>query len=95
MAQIVLEPSIDDAITGGKRWMVVIYNNDTTPMEIVVDLLMTATGCDADEAYLEMWEAHHFGKAPVHFSTISECEKAAGIIASGGVKTTVEPEFID
>jgi len=75
--------------------MVVIYNNDSTPMDVVVDLLMEATGCDEQEAFIEMWEAHHFGKAPVHFSTIAECEKAAGIIASGGVKTTVEPEFID
>ena len=75
--------------------MVVIYNNDTTPMDTVVDLLITATGCDEQEAFIEMWEAHHFGKAPVHFSTIAECEKAAAIIANGGVKTTVEPEFID
>ena len=75
--------------------MVVIFNNDTNSMDEVVEVLMRATGCDLDEAYIEMWEAHTYGKAPVHFASRSECEEAASIISSIGLKTEVAPEWED
>jgi len=71
--------------------MVVIYNNETNSMEEVVSVLMQATGCDA----IEMWEAHTFGKAPVHFADKQECDEAAKVIASIGIKTEVAREWID
>ncbi len=73
--------------------MVVIYNNDHNSMDEVVAILMKATGCSADEAYIEMWEAHTYGKAPVHFSTRTECEIVASMIGTIGVKTQVRPEW--
>ncbi len=91
----VMEPEIGDSSTRQGRWMVVIYDNDGTSMDEVVDILMAATGCDAQEAFIEMWEAHTFGKAPVHFSSKGECEAAAGVIASIGVKTEVCLEWND
>jgi ATP-dependent Clp protease adaptor protein ClpS len=75
--------------------MVVIYNNAHNSMDEVVSILMVATACTLDEAYTEMWEAHHYGKAPVHFASRPECETAAAIIASIGVKTAVAPEWED
>jgi ATP-dependent Clp protease adapter protein ClpS len=75
--------------------MVVIFNNDTNSMEDVVEVLMRATGCDIQEAYIETWEAHTFGKAPVHFSAREECEEAAAEISAIGVKTEVCPEWED
>jgi ATP-dependent Clp protease adaptor protein ClpS len=73
--------------------MVVIYNNDHTSMDDVVEVLMRATGCGFDEAYMEMWEAHHFGKAPCHFASQPDCETVATTISSIGVKTEVLPEW--
>ena len=64
-------------------------------MDEVVEVLMRATGCDAEEAAIEMWEAHTYGKAPVHFASREECEAAAGTIASIGVRTEVQPEWDD
>ena len=81
--------------TGAGRWMVVIYNNETNSMEEVVEVLMQATACDVEEAEIEMWEAHTYGKAPVHFAAKSECDDAASIIGSIGVKTEVAKEWND
>lgn len=78
-----------------ERFRTVIFNNDYTPMDVVVMILMQATGCDADEAAIEMWEAHHFGQANVHFSSQIECKRAAKLIESVGVKTEVLPEWND
>jgi ATP-dependent Clp protease adaptor protein ClpS len=56
---------------------------------------MRATQCDEEEAFIEMWEAHTFGKAAVHFAGREECDKAAVIIASIGVKAEVMKEWND
>jgi len=95
MSHTVLEPQLFQNEASLGRWMVVIFNNETNSMDEVVEVLMEATGCDVEEAAIEMWEAHHFGKAPVHFAAKSECEAAAAIIASVGVKTEVSPEWQD
>ena len=73
--------------------MVTIFNNDTNSMDEVLEILMRATGCASEEAYLETWEAHTFGKAPVHFAGRAECDEAARVIASIGVKTEVSLEW--
>lgn len=95
MSQTLLQPEIQDPTTGSRRWMLTIFNNDTTTMDEVVFVLMKATGCTAEEAAIEMWEAHHFGKAPVHFASKEICEDAAKIIGTVGVKTEVALEWND
>lgn len=75
--------------------MVLIYNNETNSMDEVVEILMVATGCDEEEAMIEMWEAHTFGKAPVHFSSRVVCDEIAKTISSVGIKTEVCPEWED
>ncbi len=93
----VLEPqTTEDTSTGGNRWMVVIYNNETNSMEEVLAVLMVATGCNIDEAYMEMWEAHTYGKASCHFSSDrEECERVAATISCIGVHTEVAREWED
>jgi len=93
MSHTVLEPEVNEGGTGTGRWMVIIYNNETNSFDEVIEILMRATGCDADEAAIETWEAHHYGKAPVHFASRPECDQVAGIIASVGVKTEVAREW--
>ena len=75
--------------------MVVIYNNDTNSMEEVVEVLIQATGCDEEEAFIETWEADTYGEAPVHFSNKEECEGVAHLISSIGVRTEVSLEWGD
>jgi ATP-dependent Clp protease adaptor protein ClpS len=73
--------------------MVVIYNNDVNDFDEVIEVLMRATGCSASEAYIEAWEAHTYGKAPVHFSDRTECEVVAAMVSSIGVRTVVRREW--
>ena len=93
MSQTLQSPETTDGSTSRGRWMTVIYNNETNSMEEVMEILMQATRCGEEEAYMEMWEAHYYGKAPVHFASRGECEEVAGTIASIGVKTEVAPEW--
>ncbi len=95
MSQATVEPEIAGPETGTGRWMVVIYNNESNSMDEVIAVLIHATGCTAEEAEIEMWEAHTFGKAPVHFASKAECDEAARIISSVGIKTEVALEWND
>ena len=73
--------------------MVVIRNNDANTFDEVISILMSATGCTIDEASIEAWEAHTFGRASVHFSSKQDCSAAAAIIRAIGVATEVVPEW--
>lgn len=95
MSKTLLEPNETIANAGAGRWMVVIFNNETNSMEEVVEILMTATACTAEEAEVEMLEAHMLGKASVHFASKSECDEVAAVIGSIGVKTEVSKEWTD
>lgn len=93
MARSVLLPLVIESPTATGRWMVVMYNNETNSFEDVITILMRSTGCCAQEAYIETWEAHHRGKASVHFAERTECEIVAGMIGSIGVQTEVRREW--
>lgn len=95
MSQTLIQPELASPEIGAGRYMVLIYNNETNSMDEVMLILMTATGCDATEAFEEMWEAHHFGKAPVHFSSEAECTRVAELIETIGVRTEIRPEWED
>ena len=77
------------------RWMLEIFDNDTTPREFVVFMLIKATGCTGDEAEMETWEAETFGRAAVHFGPRDICEAAGGMMNVIGVATKVSPEWKD
>jgi ATP-dependent Clp protease adaptor protein ClpS len=77
------------------RFKVSIYDNDTTPFDSVVRVLMESTGCDVQEAYIETWEAQTYGKSDVHFAGEPACHAVAAIIGTVGVKTEVSKEWDD
>jgi ATP-dependent Clp protease adapter protein ClpS len=95
MSKILLEPEVIESTAGYGRWMVVIFNNEINTVEDVMAVLMKATGCSEQEAFTETWEAHTFGKAPVHFADRVECEIVATMISTIGVKTQVRREWED
>ncbi|MCW5943733.1 MAG: ATP-dependent Clp protease adaptor ClpS [Fimbriimonadaceae bacterium] len=96
MERTVLEPKPGNPEAGASgRWMALIYNNDHNTFDQVIAAIVQATGCSPQEAAIEAWEAHHFGKAPVHFADRPECERVAATIATIGVRTEVQPEWRD
>jgi len=73
--------------------MTVIFDDDVTPVDLVLVTLVAATGCDMQEAAMEVWEAEAYGKAAVHFATEEECRQAAAIIARARIQVDVQPEW--
>lgn len=97
MSSIIEKPDIDfdydlSELAQFEGWQVIAYDNDINTFDEVIHILQVATACTADEAYHETWEIHHYGKSSVHHGSRSECERAAGIIQSIGVRTEVVEE---
>jgi hypothetical protein len=87
-------PLLDDLDRGTQTggWIVTVFDNDRNTYEQVMTSLMFATGCSAEEAYLEAWEIDHLGKSVVHYAGEKECRDAAEIIGRIGIKVTVSEE---
>jgi ATP-dependent Clp protease adaptor protein ClpS len=81
---------IDSAGAGG--WVVTVYDNDYNTWDEVVGILMRATACTIEEAHMETWEVHHLGKSVVHHGGKDECNDAAAIISTIGIRVTVTKE---
>lgn len=73
-------------------WIVTVYNNETNTYEEVIMILMLATDCTTDEAYMETWEIDHLGKSVVHCASEAECQRAAEIIATIGIRVEATPD---
>ena len=86
------EKLADDLGTRGEGWIVTVYDNDDNTVEDVMLVLMKATGCSSQEAYIETWEIDHYGLCVVHRACELECTKAAEIIATIGIRVEVSPD---
>jgi ATP-dependent Clp protease adapter protein ClpS len=72
-----------------RDWLVIVYNNDFNTWAEVMAILMIATHCDEDEAYIETWEIDHLGKSVVHQSDEDEANAVAEIIRKIGIRVEV------
>src|SRR5438552_14380567 len=80
--------------TGDGAYIVIVYDNPVNTFDEVEHILRVATGCSAKEATIETWEVHHLGKSVVHHGSSQECERAAGIIRTIGIKVEVKQETL-
>jgi len=80
--------------TGG-GFIVTVFNNEHNTYDEVMMILMIATSCDAEEAFMETWEIDHLGKSIVHRACEKECQNAADIISSIGIEVRVSEEWGD
>lgn len=76
----------------GSGFLVVVYDNDRNTWDDVVMILQKATGCTLEEAEIETWEVDNLGKSVVHHGSREECERAAGIIRTIGIRVEVIEE---
>ena len=83
-----IDEEVDDTGTGS-GYIVVVYDNDHNTVPQVIMILMQATGCSLDEAQIETWEIHNLGKSVVHHGDRPECDRAAGIIRTIGIRVEV------
>lgn len=76
--------------TGDGGHVVIVFNNDYNTFDEVIHILQVATGCPRSEAEMETWEIHNRGRSLVHHGDLEECNRAAAIIRSIGLRVTVE-----
>jgi len=70
--------------------IVIVFNNDYNTWDEVIGILQKATGCCLAEAENETWEVHHLGRSLVHHGDRDECQRAAAVIRTIGIKVAVE-----
>jgi ATP-dependent Clp protease adapter protein ClpS len=73
-------------------FLVIVYDNDKNTAEEVTTILQRATGCTLEEAEIETWEVDNLGKSVVHHGGREECDRAAGIIRTIGIRVEVVEE---
>ncbi len=90
----VILPDLGELISSvnDRGWKVTVFNNESNSYEEVMSILMIATGCDSEEAYIETWEIDHYGHCVVHRSSQDNCEFAAKIISTIGIRVEVEQD---
>ncbi len=71
-------------------WIVIVFDNDRNTFDEVIGILQKATGCSLEEAEMETWEVHHLGRSVVHHGERAECDRAAAVIATIGIRVAVE-----
>ena len=86
------ERKTDDRSTKGEGWIVTVFDNDYNSYEQVMQILMIATGCNSEEAYIEAWEIDHYGKCVVHKAGENECKRAAEVIGTIGIQVEATPD---
>jgi ATP-dependent Clp protease adapter protein ClpS len=84
-------PDLSETTAGGGEWMVIVYDNDRNTWDEVIGILQRATGCPLQEAEMETWEIHHLGKSIVHHGEREECEAAAAVIGTIGIRVETAP----
>lgn len=88
--ETISRPELDRSdTTGTGGWIVIVFNNDHNTFDQVTGILQKATGCTLEEAEMETWEVHHLGRSVVHHGTKEECDRAADIIRTIGIKVSV------
>ncbi|HHX41256.1 MAG TPA: ATP-dependent Clp protease adaptor ClpS [Armatimonadetes bacterium] len=75
--------------TGGGDHVVIVFNNDYNTYDEVIAILQAATSCSREEAEMETWEIDHLGRSLVHHGQREECERAAAIIRTIGIRVSV------
>jgi len=86
------EREVEEQTSKGEGWIVTVFDNDTNTYDQVMFILMLATSCTSEEAYIEAWEIDHYGKCIVHRAGEKECKHAAQTIATIGIKVEATPE---
>jgi hypothetical protein len=73
--------------------MTVVLGSPDVPLDELSRMICFATGCTAEEAFIEAWEAENLGRSEVYFSNQENCCAVASILSTIGVQTEVRPEW--
>jgi len=71
----VLQPDVRDTSGGSGRWQVVIFDNDVTPLDLVIGHSDSRNGLRPPRGIYRDLGGQQYGKAPVHFAAKDECDQ--------------------
>ena len=90
--------AVDEA-PNGDRVALATEDGRTLAVLDVANVYLSAPEAEAqhvfrttDEAYMETWEIDHLGKSVVHRASEAECQRAAEIIATIGIRVEATPD---
>ena len=69
-----LEPKVKTSRSFSPRWRVIGHDDDVTPMDYVMMVLMDLFHKASDDAYKLMMEVHETGSTSFYFGTREACE---------------------
>lgn len=96
---VITKPKIRDDLKKPSMYTVVFFNDDYTPMEIVVHLMMEVMKLSREDATLSMMKVHKEGRANVGRYTFEIAEdksyRCVGFARQNGHPLLVQPEEID
>lgn len=76
-----------------RDWIVTVFDNETNTYEEVMTIVMLATKCSSEAAYIAAWEIDNMGKSVVFHSSEEACKHVAEIISTIGIHVEVMKEF--
>ena len=89
---IEISPSIFDQLDPVHEgpWVVILYNDDWHPIDMVIAQVQKATGYSLEKAMWVTNEAHTTGRAVAYTGTLEECERVATVLRA--IKLQVETD---
>lgn len=79
MTQTVIKPWTDEEIVAEverkRKYCVVAYDNDTTPYNEVLEVLMKHCGYQFEQADHYVRTVHDYSKAPVYWESKEKCDE--------------------
>jgi ATP-dependent Clp protease adapter protein ClpS len=73
-------PETQDPTNSGDGFRVIIYNDDHTPIDAVIEQLIKATQCSEPKAVQITLEAHHKGRAVCYRGAKEKCHQVARVL---------------
>ena len=83
------EPDIDEKVTAGLPYKVVLFNDDWHSFDDVINQIIKAIKCGYKEARGYAFEAHVKGKAVVFQGQLNDCLKVSSVLEEISLHTQI------
>lgn len=85
----IIEPEIDEEVTVGLPYKVVLYNDDWHTFDDVIAQIIKAVKCSYEEARGYAFEAHVKGKTVVFNGELNSCLKVSSVLEEIALHTQI------
>lgn len=85
----IIEPEIDEEVTVGLPYKVVLYNDDWHTFDDVIAQIIKAVKCSYEEARGYAFEAHVKGKTVVFSGELNSCLKVSSVLEEIALHTQI------